>query len=110
MRYSALAASCCTSARRTLGSTRLGAHSFVDIQALGSPEALVAHVKQCEANATMYASYFTWRPDYNASPLAALTRRPHLRAGYHGSDPAVVGCELCKRVHHVRAGCALVEA
>jgi Glycosyltransferase family 10 (fucosyltransferase) C-term len=67
--------------------------------AFGTPEALGAHIVAMDANETLYQSYFAWRAEgwkeFRRSALWTRAKPPGLK------------CELCERVHHVRAGCAL---
>jgi hypothetical protein len=72
-------------------------------------------VYELEANATLYASYFAWRrggaPAFAHSPLAARAALSRLDAApaHNVTQRRGIECELCRHVHHVRAGCGLVD-
>ena len=83
--------------------------------AFGNPAALARHLHEIDVNATLYESYFAWRrggaAGYASSPLAARAALARMDAApaYNVTQRAGIGCELCRRVHHVRAGCALAD-
>jgi hypothetical protein len=67
--------------------------------AFGTPEALGAHINAMDLNDTLYQSYFAWRAEgWEGFHRSAIWTR---------EKPRALECELCERVHHVQAGCAL---